>query len=400
MRAWKKLAGLALALAVVMSLTVPAWAAPGDLLTGTYNDNTFTEIDGTSFTVTITNDGTVTGYKENNSVTYTIKNADGSATLTDGAVYFTNGTGGTNGAKNTYTVNYSASQIAATADAATVSLSFDKTMLTRVTDKNYCKYKIAGNDGTTYDLYIYVKTDGAPYAAILVDDADSTFDPEAESGSGAATANATLKKSGFAPTFTASPVGSVTISKSVTGTGANTDTAFPFSIIVEFPQIDGATNSWTYPVTLSESGDNNTTNASCDVTNIAYTYTDADNHSQQFTAYLGDGDSITIADLPYDAVVYVRETYGGGDYGITSTVSGMGSSDNISTSVTSDSLNETDSKPVTRGTVNGASATIEFTNTRDAISPTGVVLRFAPYLAMLGAGLTTMVIAPRRKEEE
>jgi len=43
---------------------------------------------------------------------------------------------------------------------------------------------------------------------------------------------------------------------------------------------------------------------------------------------------------------------------------------------------------------------IQFTNTLSLISPTGVTLRYAPYMAMLGAGIVALPLSLRKKEEE
>lgn len=53
-------------------------------------------------------------------------------------------------------------------------------------------------------------------------------------------------------------------------------------------------------------------------------------------------------------------------------------------------------------TIGKADASVAFTNTLASISPTGIILRFAPYLAILGAGLALgilLVIRKRRRED-
>lgn len=49
---------------------------------------------------------------------------------------------------------------------------------------------------------------------------------------------------------------------------------------------------------------------------------------------------------------------------------------------------------------NNDDVTVTFTNTLTNISPTGVTLRYAPYLAMMGAGVVALPLTLRKKEEE
>jgi len=49
---------------------------------------------------------------------------------------------------------------------------------------------------------------------------------------------------------------------------------------------------------------------------------------------------------------------------------------------------------------NDSDVAVTFTNTLTNISPTGVTLRYAPYLAMMGAGIVALPLSLRKKEEE
>ena len=47
-----------------------------------------------------------------------------------------------------------------------------------------------------------------------------------------------------------------------------------------------------------------------------------------------------------------------------------------------------------------AKAEIYFTNTLDTISPTGLVMRFAPYALILAAGIVLLVVAMKHKSRK
>ena len=62
---------------------------------------------------------------------------------------------------------------------------------------------------------------------------------------------------------------------------------------------------------------------------------------------------------------------------------------------------KTESSTTSAVAIDGNAMTeVHFVNSLTEISPTGVVFRFAPYLFILAAGLTLMVVARRRREEE
>ena len=107
------------------------------------------------------------------------------------------------------------------------------------------------------------------------------------------------------------------------------------------------------------------------------------------------GQTIEMRGIPEGTIVRVKENDNSGRYVATSVVTGMANSNNLT------SGEELANGYTTYGTVNGTGGKIVYTNEYREISLTGVTLRYAPYMAMMGAGLAVVGLSKtRRKEEE
>jgi len=112
----------------------------------------------------------------------------------------------------------------------------------------------------------------------------------------------------------------------------------------------------------------------------------ADNGTSTATFTLKDGESLVVTGLCANDKVTVTQTDESAD-GYTTTVSVDGAT--ATEGLTSDEL-----------TIS-ANTTIDFTNTKNITTPTGIVLSIAPYIAMIGlAGIFFVLVASRRRESE
>ena len=181
----------------------------------------------------------------------------------------------------------------------------------------------------------------------------------------------------------------VTLTKSITGDMADKTHAFPFS------------------VTVSNQGRNCTYNKNSETQTTATDPT--------FTVNLTDTDVLYIKGLSPKATVAYTETNDTEDnYVVTIAGTGNGSTDTFTNNGT---LNAGDTASLTAGAVSsyntansassvaniGADTTrkaVTFTNNLESISPTGVIIRIAPFALLLALAMGLFLATRKRKNDE
>ena len=114
---------------------------------------------------------------------------------------------------------------------------------------------------------------------------------------------------------------------------------------------------------------------------------------------IADSGSVTITGIPAGTTVSVKETNDTPDYyDVTATIDGTATT--VAKINTAPSASNTVSKAGAAATENQATIAFAWTNEITLISPTGVVMRVAPYALMLIGGFVLLVISRRRKVEE
>lgn len=105
------------------------------------------------------------------------------------------------------------------------------------------------------------------------------------------------------------------------------------------------------------------------------------------------GGQADISGIPAGTVLRVKETGGLDVYKVTSVVEHLSNATNLASGREADGY-------TTCGTVTGNGGIITYYNEFGEISLTGVSLRYAPYLAMMGAGLAVSGLSVMRRREE
>lgn len=302
----------------------------------------------------------------------------------------------------------------ASPDVAAVGIERDATDYdnTRYLDV-YIGRKVTGGTGTATDPYVYSDTElemkGAViYKTVETDDSKKGKDPIDKDFE---------KTTGFEPGTNGTPgttdytndttvdrytTYDFTVKKTVAGSMSDTKNEFPFYVSVT-NTIDGAKFDYTADATETFVG---ATNASGVVTLTAANFTIGETGNSSSLA-LKHNDFIKLVGVPsnLDAAtplkVTVQENNNTPDeYTLTVEAKNGGAL----------TTNPADGKLAKDATGAMAAAfdvkanddkeqTITFTNTIAEISPTGVVLRFAPYAIMLGAGVALFIILKVRKNK-
>lgn len=168
----------------------------------------------------------------------------------------------------------------------------------------------------------------------------------------------------------------LTITKKVDGSAASNDQEFDFTIVLTPPTNDDSISFENVKVGVVATGVN---------TNPASELTLNNGANTTLTVKMKHDSKIVIKGVPQNTTVSVTEDHL--DYTPENTVTEM-------TAVDAKTGKETGTYKTT-----SAANDIAFKNTRKNISPTGVVLRVAPYAIMLGAGVVLFIILKSRKNK-
>jgi len=163
----------------------------------------------------------------------------------------------------------------------------------------------------------------------------------------------------------------VTFTKNIAGAMADANEVFNFDVTVTYAgTLDMSTAQWSIDGTKY---------------NVGATATNG--------IQVKGGQSVTITVPNNMTVKVVEKTAAGEGYSITSTATAFNADATaITTAVNADTLG-------TGGLVKYADAAIAYLNTRETISPTGVALRYAPYLLIVAAGVAFLLVSRRRKAD-
>lgn len=381
----KKLTALLLALVMVLAMNASALAETGILAGDAANK---TAIDHFNFKVTVDKDSTV--HTPATGATYTLTTGTADATNSVFAGDLANIGFSADYSENSTTTNFPVNNGAndAVNDVTVYAGNYTAPGIYRytLTESNLQNEDLGFEfkDAQVKTLDIYVKKEGNDfivYAATLYNP-----DPGATNE----------KTDGFTIVYTDEPgdpstPGSpespashdVTVKKTISGNAAVATEEFDFTVTIT---VDGIATDGLV-ITMAQAGSPAGGLAGKEVE--LKKNTEGTATSAVITGKMKGDDEVTFKGLPETASVVVTENYK--DY--------VASEDENTLTGGTNSTDATAKTWTESGTVPDGDANVTINNDRDTISPTGVVLRVAPYAIMLGAGVVLFIILKSRKNK-
>lgn len=338
--------------------------------------------------------GITAGLKVNEGDAGTDEKATGEISFTNATSLSTTADTNTSGV-NSYNITLNFSNVAFT-QAGVYRYKISETLKDSIT---FAQLGMTG--GTAKDRYldVYVDGSGKIYGYVCIANNSSVTTTTEKT-------NGFVNASNGADTYYTYDV---TLSKVVENdTYAKTSHPFPFTVIFSAGSLNG-----TFQITETIA-DNTNTGVTARSTGIT---TNAGNATWSGVAKVYDGSPITYTGIPAGASLAVYETndFAGASYTAATSITG-GASD----SATDNSVNwgsepnsataQSASKPTYESTSKTVATTIgtavtakvvwTITNTLLQISPTGVTLRYAPYLLTLGAGIVALPLTKSYRKRE
>jgi len=404
MKVWKKLSAVTLALAVAMVLCVTAFAVGEATLTNGVAKNSTTDYATISNVLNIPKSIHVTGsvakvYGPTVTYSYNIAGADisGAPTVNDGTHTARPVKVGVTDGVTLSTVAFASSELTLDGGSYDVTENLTATVnLSKFTAPGIYRYEITENTGNTALLYsagvtrpkedhffldVYIKNDNEEVGGVTTEVRKVYGFVLLNANESITTDNAGTYKVSTLTTDEYRTM-DISVTKNVTGDMGDKNHEFPFTIAV-------TNNGLKF-----YSGEGSVDAEAADTTSLS--------------ANLKNGESFVIKGLNPKATVMFTET---NDTPDEYTVNVTGATSAVTGSIAASGTKSTSALPVSNyDTVNRAdnvatvptasNSAITFTNNLDAISPTGVALRYAPYLAMMGAGVVALPLTHRKKEEE
>ena len=221
------------------------------------------------------------------------------------------------------------------------------------------------------DVYVQNEGDGQIIAGMVLVDDDASVTTASAKSSGWNTAEDLESYTTY----------NMTITKKITGAGADMTAKFPFTVTL-----------------TGEMGHANivTEGSGTDFTKFAL---GENTKETTVKSTLGNNETLTIKGLPTTVEFIVNEENQTADtYKATAAAEGITLTANASES----DLTGNGNLDVASGAIAQAAAfiAITVTNNLDAISPTGVIMRYAPFVLILAAGIVIFALSRRRRDKE